>query len=98
MNGVICIHRYDSSTGTFTVAPGGEGFYYFSAYFHVTANEYALFDIQINGVVLCSAYGDRSKKLVMEDRQRVLLAPMPQKVCKLIVSNVLVLLHHNFYL
>ena len=41
--------------------PGGDGFYYFSSYFHVTANEYALFDIQINGAVLCSAFTDQQE-------------------------------------
>ena len=52
------IDRYDSTTGTFTVPPGGDGYYYFSAYFLVSTAEFALFDIQINGQVLCTARGD----------------------------------------
>ena len=39
--------------------PGGDGFYYFSAYFLVRYYEYARFDIQINGAVLCTAYTDQ---------------------------------------
>ena len=58
---VNCLHRYDSSTGTFTVPPGGEGFYYFSAYFVVWYYKVAHFDIQINGETLCTARGDRSE-------------------------------------
>ena len=53
------LFRYDSSTGTFTVPVGGDGFYYFSAYFVVYYYEYASFDIQINGEPLCTAYADR---------------------------------------
>ena len=29
---VIVVYRYNSTTGTFTVPPGGDGFYYFSVY------------------------------------------------------------------
>ena len=35
--------------------PGGDGFYYFSVFFFVVADEVAYFDIQINGNVLCTA-------------------------------------------
>ena len=56
---VIC--RYDSTTGTFTVPPGGDGFYYFSAYFVVWYFEYAYIDIQINGQTLCTAYADQQE-------------------------------------
>ena len=54
--GFIC--SYDSTTGTFTVPPGGDGFYYFSIYLFVQDGEYGRFDIQINGETLCSAEGD----------------------------------------
>ena len=33
----------------------GDGFYYFSVYFLVDSDEFAYFDIQINGNVLCTA-------------------------------------------
>ena len=29
---LFIVYRYDSTTGTFTVPPGGDGFYYFSVY------------------------------------------------------------------
>ena len=36
--------------------PGGDGFYYFSAYFLVDGGDYALFDIVINAeALLCTA-------------------------------------------
>ena len=46
--------RYDSSTGTFTVPPGGDGFYYFSTYLLGDDLEMGRFDIQINGDILCT--------------------------------------------
>ena len=53
-------YSYESTTGTFTVPPGGDGFYYFSAYFVVRASEFARFDIQINGAVICTAFTDQT--------------------------------------
>ena len=53
------VYRYNSSTGTFTVPPGGDGFYYFSTYFQVAHLEYGVFDIEINGDVLCTAATDQ---------------------------------------
>ena len=41
--------------------PGGDGFYYFSAYFVVWYYEYAGFAIQINGETLCTAYTDQQE-------------------------------------
>ena len=38
--------------------PGGEGYYYFSIYLTVIAVEFAYFDIQINGELLCTATVD----------------------------------------
>ena len=55
---MFIFYRYDSSTGTFTVPPGGDGFHYFSVYCTVYYFEYAFFDIQINGETICSAYGE----------------------------------------
>ena len=31
---LFIVYRYDSTTGTFTVPSGGDGFYYFSVYFY----------------------------------------------------------------
>ena len=39
---------------------GGDGFYYFSAYFVVLYDEYAYIYIRINGERLCTGYADRS--------------------------------------
>ena len=55
---ILLNNRFDSTTGTFTVPSGGNGYYYFSAYFLVSTAQYAGFDIQINGQVLCTARGD----------------------------------------
>ena len=56
------IHRYDSTTGTFTVPPGGDGFYYFSTYLLVVGGEWGDFEIQINGEMLCSTLFEVSMK------------------------------------
>ena len=52
------IYRYDTSTGTFTVPPGGDGFYYFSVYLSTVSIESAYFDVEVNGQLLCSAVGE----------------------------------------
>ena len=52
---VIFIYSYDSTTGTFTVPPGGDGYYYFSTYLSVEEDEYASFNMEINGELLCTA-------------------------------------------
>ena len=44
--------------GTFTVPPGGDGFYYFSAYMRVFGAEVAVFDLEIDGVQICSVTAD----------------------------------------
>ena len=51
--------RYDSSTGMFTVPPGGNGFYYFSTFLVVNHDEYGSFEIRINGEILCTAYTEQ---------------------------------------
>ena len=50
---LIClVSSYDSSTGVFTVSPGGDGVYYFSIYVLVEDGEYGVFDIELNDDVL----------------------------------------------
>ena len=51
--------RYDSTTGTFTVSPGGDGFYYFSVYLLVLQSHVTVFDIEINGQIICTAYAEQ---------------------------------------
>ena len=41
--------------------PGGDGFYYLSAYFIVFNDESAFFDIKINVETLCTAYADQTE-------------------------------------
>ena len=41
--------------------PGGDGFYYFSAYFAVNYYKFARFVIEINGLLLCTAYTDQQE-------------------------------------
>ena len=40
--------------------PGGDGIYYFSAYFLVDQGEYARLDMRFNDVIICSTYPDHS--------------------------------------
>ena len=75
--------RYDRRTGTFTVPPGGDGFYYFSAYFVVFYYEYARLNIQINGKVICTANADQVE--VSDYGQAACSAA---KVCKQILVQV----------
>ena len=46
--------RYNSTTGMFTAASGGDGFYYFSTSLLGNEGEASRFEIQINGDVLCT--------------------------------------------
>ena len=48
--------RYSISTGTFTVPPGGDGFYYLTTYLLVEAAELGRFDIHFNGEMICNAH------------------------------------------
>ena len=50
--------RYESTNGTFTVPPGGDGFYYFSTYLLFEGGHYGFFDIQVEGDTLCTARTD----------------------------------------
>ena len=43
------------------MSPGGDGFYYFSAYFFVRYYEYARLEIQINGALLCTAFTNQDE-------------------------------------
>ena len=55
---LFIVYRYDSTTGTFTVPPGGDGFYYFAVYLSPFSSEDGIFDLEINGQVLCSTNAD----------------------------------------
>ena len=56
-----CFHfRYDDTTGTFTVPPGGAGYYYFSTNLVADDGELGIFDIVVNGSQTCSAIGKSS--------------------------------------
>ena len=51
--------RYNSTSGTFTVPPGGDGFYYFSVYLLVLQSHVTVFDIAINEQIICTAYAEQ---------------------------------------
>ena len=52
------IHRYDSSTGQFTVPPGEAGLYFFNINFLTDYYKYSDFRIRVNRADLCRAYTD----------------------------------------
>ena len=51
---LFIVYRYDSTTGMFTVSPGGDGYYYFFTHLTGSNGEFSIFDIQINGETLCA--------------------------------------------
>ena len=51
---------YRSSTGTFTVPFGGDGYYYFSTYLLVQDGEVGRFDIRFNGEMVCYAHATQT--------------------------------------
>ena len=57
------ILRYDSTIGVFTVPPGGDGVYYFSAYVLVQYGESGWFDMTLNDDVICSTYPDHNNNV-----------------------------------
>ena len=48
-------NRYDNSTGEFVVPSGGAGLYFLFIDFYVVGGEFARFDIEVNGAVVCMA-------------------------------------------
>ena len=74
------IYRYNRTTGSFTVPPGGDGYYYFSSHLLFTNGEYGRFDIRINGEVLCTVEVDQQETLTDDGQQDVVLPPTLWKV------------------
>ena len=70
-------YSYDSSTGVFTVPPGGEGLYYFSTYLLIDLGEYGVFNIVVNDVVFCTATGDEDTNFGGD---------LPQATCSAVVD------------
>ena len=54
------VFRYDSTTGIFTVPPGGDGVYYFSTHLLGQDYEFAYFDMRLNGDNICSTFLDQN--------------------------------------
>ena len=52
------VYSYESTTGVFTVLPGGDGVYYFSVYLLGDNAEYSIFDMRLNDDVICSTTPD----------------------------------------
>ena len=59
----VLFDSYDSSMGTFTVLPGGDGFYYFSTYLLGDYDEFGYFNTEINGDLLCWARTDQQQTI-----------------------------------
>ena len=57
---ILFICSYDSTTGVFTVPPGGDGVYYFSSYFLVDQGDYGRFDIMLNDDIICTTWPDQN--------------------------------------
>ena len=55
---ILFISSCNSTTGTFTVPPGGDGVYYFSVYLLVIDGEFGIFDMTLNDDVICTAHPD----------------------------------------
>ena len=72
------INRFDSTIGVFTVPPAGDGFYYFSTYLLVEIDEWAQFEIQVNGEIVCRA---ESIDQGVSDPQCVAVPVTSWKVC-----------------
>ena len=72
------IYRYDSSSGTFTVPPGGDGYYYFSVYLLGDYNEFGYFDIQINGEILCTVRLEQQETFI----------DFPQSACSAAIYSI----------
>ena len=66
-NSLIILCRYDNTTGTFTVPPGGDGFYYFSVFLIMVGDEGAGFDVELNGVLVCTAYSDLTESVASDE-------------------------------
>ena len=63
----------------FTVPPGGEGLYYFSTYFLAQSGEVAAFNMVVNDVIVCTAYGDEDTNSGTDS---------PQATCSAVVDVV----------
>ena len=57
---ILFISSYDSTTGVFTVPPGGDEVYYFSVYVLVNAGEWGRIDMTLNDDIICTALGDHN--------------------------------------
>ena len=58
---IYTLIRNDSSSGTFTVPSGGDGFYYFSVYLIINPSEFGFFDVEINGERVCTVVEDQEQ-------------------------------------
>ena len=38
--------------------PGGDGYYYFSAFLTVDGGEFGYFDVEVNGELICTVFSD----------------------------------------
>ena len=55
---LFIVFRNDNMTGTFTVPPGGDGYYYFSVFLTVDGGEFGYFDVEVNGKRICTVFSN----------------------------------------
>ena len=46
--------------------PGGDGYYYFSVYLNADGAETAVFDAELNGELVCTAYSDLTESIATD--------------------------------
>ena len=54
VSSLLIVNRYDNTTGTCTVPPGGDRDYYFSVFLTVFGGKFGFFDVELNGDLICT--------------------------------------------
>ena len=63
---LFIVYRYDSTTGTFTVPPGGDGYYFFSVYLFVQGAKSGYFDVELYEEKICTAGSDVTESAISD--------------------------------
>ena len=85
---LFVVYRYDSTTGAFTVPPGGDGYYYFSVYLLVDSDEFGRFNIELNGETMCTAQTDQTDTPINEGQATCSAASYASEGCKIHLFSV----------
>ena len=65
----MAFYRYNITTGTFTVPPGGDEHYFFSIYLLIDEGLYGYFDIRIYALELLCTAATEQQELPIDDGQ-----------------------------